>query len=112
MDNYYDKLKALLEGLEIEHIEHLLANGDVETYKILGEMIAQKCKWSKNDQLAIVFECNYEQNDLDIEIVIYGSGLDVHLDDEDILITTFDTKEGFIQAIQLACIKYLELKNG
>ena len=51
--NYYDKLKALLEGLEIEHIEHLLENGDVETYKILGEMIAQKCKWGKNDQLAI-----------------------------------------------------------
>ena len=46
---FYDKLKALLEGLEIEHIDHLLANGDVETYKILGEMIAQKCKWGKND---------------------------------------------------------------
>ena len=50
MDNYYDKLQALLEGLEIEHIEHLLANGDVNTYKILGEMIAQKCKWGKNDK--------------------------------------------------------------
>ena len=46
---FYDKLKALLEGLEVEHIEHLLSNGDVETYKILGEMIAQKCKWGKND---------------------------------------------------------------
>ena len=66
---------------------------------------------SYNGLMPIVFECNYEQDDLDIEIVIYGSGLDVHLDDEDILITTFDTKEGFIQAIQLACIKYLELKN-
>ena len=64
-----------------------------------------------NGLMPIVYECNYEQNDLDIEIVIYGSGLDVHLDDEDILITTFDTKEGFIQALQLACIKYLELKN-
>lgn len=64
-----------------------------------------------NGLMPIVFECNYEQDDLDIEIVIYGSGLDVHLDDEDILITTFDTKESFIEAIQLACIKYLELKN-
>ena len=49
MDNYYDKLKALLEGLEIEHIEDLLANGDVETYRLIGRMIAQKCKWGKND---------------------------------------------------------------
>ena len=49
MDNYYDKLKALLEGLEIGHIEHLLANGDVETYQIIGEMIAQKCNGFKND---------------------------------------------------------------
>ena len=66
---------------------------------------------SYNGLMDIVFECNYVQDDLDIEIVIYGSGLDVHLDDEDILITTFDTKEVFIKAIQLACIKYLELKN-
>ena len=66
---------------------------------------------SYNGLMPIVFECNYEQDDLDIEIVIYGSGLDVHLDDEDILITTFDTQEGFIEAIQLACIKYLELKK-
>ena len=46
---FYDKLKALLEGLEIEHIEDLLANGDVETYRLIGRMIAQKCKWSKDD---------------------------------------------------------------
>ena len=49
MDNYYDKLKALLEGLEIEHIEHLLANGDVNTYRLLGKMIALKVKELKND---------------------------------------------------------------
>ena len=48
MANYYDKLKALLEALEVQNIEHLLENGDVETYKILGEMIAQKCKCGKN----------------------------------------------------------------
>ena len=46
---FYDKLKALLEGLEIEHIEDLLTNGDVDTYRLLGRMIAQKCKWSKDD---------------------------------------------------------------
>ncbi len=49
MDNYYDKLKALLVALEVQNIEHLLLNGDVETYQIIGKMIAQKCKWGKND---------------------------------------------------------------
>ena len=49
MDNYYDKLKALSEGLEIEHIEVLLANGDVYTYRLLGKMIALKVKELKND---------------------------------------------------------------
>ena len=37
MDNYYDKLKALLEALEVQNIEHLLLNGDVETYQIIGK---------------------------------------------------------------------------
>lgn len=50
MDNYYDKLKALLEALEVQNIEHLLLNGDVETYQIIGEMITQKCKGFKNDK--------------------------------------------------------------
>ena len=49
MDNYYDKLKALLEALEVQNIEHLLLNGDVETYRLIGRMIAQKCKWSKHE---------------------------------------------------------------
>ncbi len=88
--------------------------------KLLNPNVALRTFWKQDDiykfshydgLMPIVFECNYEQDDLDIEIVIYGSGLDVHLDDEDILITTFDTKEGFIEAIQLACIKYLEIKN-
>ena len=49
MDNYYDKLKALLEGLEIEKIDGLLANGDVDTYRIIGEMIARQCKFVKKN---------------------------------------------------------------
>ena len=49
MDNYYDKLKALLEALEVQNIEHLLLNADVETYQIIGEIITQKCKGFKND---------------------------------------------------------------
>ena len=43
--NYYDKLEAL----EVQNIEHLLLNGDVETYQIIGKMITQKCKGFKND---------------------------------------------------------------
>jgi hypothetical protein len=49
MDNYYDKLKALLEGLEIEKINDLLANGDADTYRTIGEMIARQCKFVKKD---------------------------------------------------------------
>lgn len=44
MDSYYDKLKALLEGLEIEHIEELLANEDVKAYRLIGIMIAKQNK--------------------------------------------------------------------
>ena len=64
-----------------------------------------------NGLMPIVFECNYQQEDLDIEIVMYGSGIDVHLDDKDVLITTFDTQLGFILALQGCVIKYLEVKN-
>ena len=59
MDNYYDKLKALLEALEVQNIEHLLLNGDVETYQIIGEMITQKCKGFKNDQLGMFNTCRW-----------------------------------------------------
>ncbi len=44
MDNYYDKLRALLEGLEIEHIEDLLARGIPNTYRQIGAMIAKQNK--------------------------------------------------------------------
>ena len=99
---------AELLGYEQSKVEHVLIRHRVGHNKkeILEEY------YSYNGLMPIVFECNYVQDDLDIEIVIYGSGLDVHLNDEDILITTFDTKEGFIESLQLAVIKYLELKNG
>ena len=47
--DYYEKLKALLDGLEIEHIEELLRNGDINTYQLLGKMIALKTKELKNE---------------------------------------------------------------
>ncbi len=43
-ENYYDKLRALLEGLEIEHIEDLLARGIPNTYRQIGAMIAKQNK--------------------------------------------------------------------
>ncbi len=44
MDNYYDKLHALLTGLEVEHLGYLLVHGEVETYRKLGESIATMIK--------------------------------------------------------------------
>ena len=58
MDNYYDKLKALLEGLEIEKIDDLLANGDVDTYRIIGVMIAKQCKFA-----LIASQCKFVKKD-------------------------------------------------
>ena len=105
------KLKgAIMNNLEtnaLRIIELLYPDIDINGIEKYKEFFS-----SYQGLMPIVFECNYVQDDLDIEIVIYGSGLDVHLNDEDILITTFDTKEGFIESLQLAVIKYLELKNG
>ena len=47
-DNYYNKLKALLKGLEVENIDHLLEYGDVQTFTILGEMITDTVKKKLN----------------------------------------------------------------
>ena len=47
--DYYNKLRALLEGLEIENIEELLRNGDINTYRLIGKMIALKTKELKNE---------------------------------------------------------------
>ena len=96
-----------LETNALRIIEFLYPDIDINGIEKYKEFFS-----SYQGLMPIVFECNYVQDDLDIEIVIYGSGLDVHLNDEDILITTFDTKEGFIESLQLAVIKYLELKNG
>ena len=41
---FFDKLRALLQGLEIENIKHLLETGDVEEYRMLGKTIASKIK--------------------------------------------------------------------
>ena len=58
--------------------------------------------------MPIVFECNKSNVDYPIninphQITAYpGDALDIY---------SYDTEPEFIEAIQLACIKYLELKN-
>lgn len=42
-----DKLEALIDGLEIENKEKLINDGDVETYKMLGEVMSSKIKQLK-----------------------------------------------------------------
>lgn len=39
-----EKLRALCEGLEVQHIETVLAVGDIETFRKLGELIAVRTK--------------------------------------------------------------------
>lgn len=44
MSEYKDKLNALLEGLEVQHIEDLMENATVEHFKLLGETMADHFK--------------------------------------------------------------------
>lgn len=44
ISTWKDKLEALIDGLEIENKEKLLNDGNVETYKMLGEVMAYKIK--------------------------------------------------------------------
>ena len=62
-----------------------------------------------NGLMPIVFECNKSDVDYPIninphQITAYpGDALDIY---------SYSTEPEFIEAIQLACIKYLEVKNG
>ena len=62
-----------------------------------------------NGLMPIVFECNKSNIDYPININPYrlnaypGDGLDIY---------EYGTEPEFIESIQLACIKYLELKNA
>jgi transcriptional regulator with XRE-family HTH domain len=46
-NTWKEKLEALIDGLEIENKEKLLNNGNVETYKMLGIVMASKIKQLK-----------------------------------------------------------------
>lgn len=62
-----------------------------------------------NGLMPIVFDCNKSNVDYPIninphQITAYpGDALDIY---------DYNTEPEFIEALQLACIKYLELKNG
>ena len=66
-----------------------------------------------NGLMPIVFECNSNSSYGDIlNISIYYSTVVVYVDSERKNTYWYYTESKFIEAIQLACIKYLELKNG
>ena len=59
--------------------------------------------------MPIVFECN--KSDIDYSITINPYQVKAYPCDE-IDIYDYNTEPKFIEALQLACIKYLEIKNG
>ena len=75
---------------------------------------------SYNGLMPIVFECNQSSNDITIDIDCNDVVLTQYNSNYKLVCTygingeqTFiKTEETFIKAIQLAVIKYLELKNG
>ena len=75
---------------------------------------------SYNGLMPIVFECNQSSNDITIDIDCNDVVLTQYNSNYKLVCTygiygeqTFiKTEETFIEAIQLAVIKYLELKNG
>ena len=75
--------------------------------------IASKGLFTKYDYLMpIVFECNSNSSYGDIlNISIYYSTVVVYVDSERKNTYWYYTESKFIEALQLACIKYLELKN-
>ena len=65
---------------------------------------------SYNGLMPIVFECNQSEGKDIIVFYLYGVGF-MNGNESDRIETDYATESGFIEAIQLACIKYLELKN-
>ena len=63
--------------------------------------------------MPILFECNSKSPYGDIfNISIYYDSVVIYINSERDSSYYYETEPKFIEAIQLACIKYLELKNG
>ena len=62
--------------------------------------------------MPILFECNSKSpNGNILNISIYYSSVVLYVDSERKHTYWYNTESKFIEALQLACIKYLELKN-
>ena len=75
--------------------------------------IASKELFTKyNGLMPIVFECNSKSPYGDIfNISIYYDSVVIYINSERDSSYYYETEPKFIEAIQLACIKYLEVKN-
>lgn len=71
-------------------------------------------KFSSYDYLMpIVFECNNKSPYGNIfNISVYYSSVVIYIDGDRTCTYWYESEPEFIKALQLACIKYLELKNG
>jgi hypothetical protein len=106
----------IAELLGYELVPSLLGT---EVYFHVGDSFTQKevkrLFSSYQGLMPIVFECN---NNTDCEIQIESNQIDFWGINNGLTQSPYDkvfqytTESGFVEAIQLACIKYLELKNG
>lgn len=66
-----------------------------------------------NGLMSIVFECNNKSPYGNIfNISVYYSSVVIYIDGDRTCTYWYESEPEFIKALQLACIKYLELKNG
>jgi hypothetical protein len=108
MDKVEQNALRIAELLGYELVPSPLGTG---VYFHLGDRFTQneirRLYSSYQGLMPIVFECN---NDTYMEMSIYPASIQLHHDR--IFIFDIIDKSNPIEAIQLACIKYLELKNG
>lgn len=100
---------AELKGYKLNISSNTYHKHDSEWY-LQEEIISQFSSY--NDLMSIVFECKktgkYEIRIIDDCVIFYIKNVFSTRNDIE---TSYDTEPEFIEAIQLACIKYLELKN-
>ena len=116
MDKIESNAIRIAELLGYELVPSLLGT---EIYYHLGDRFTQnevKRLFSSYDGLmSIVFESRRTGSKYFISIGNDYIALDSHISrwiNEESVVYNRDSEPEFIQAIQLACIKYLELKNG
>ena len=116
MSNIESNAIKIAELLGYELVPSLLGT---EVYYHLGDSFTQnevnRLFSSYNGLMPIVFECRRTGSKYFISIGNDYIALDSHISgwiNETTVVYNRDSETEFIKAIQLACIKYLELKNG